>query len=196
MAAGPLAEGFAGKGHVRIVPYDPAWPAHFEVAREAILAACNGVVIALEHVGSTAIPGIAGKPYIDLMPGLERFEDGQAMVEGMASLGYSFRGELRIPGRHYFSKWINGDEHVWKHNVHCYAVGHIEWTRHLVFRDALRADPALRDEYERLKFELAARFAKDIEAYADAKSEFVERVILAAGGPQRPADFPWVRPKP
>ena len=151
--------------------------------------------VAIEHIGSTAVPGLAAKPYLDIMPGLRSFEDGRRMVEGMASVGYRYRGEgwLDIPGRHYFSKHIEDDDAVWKHNVHAYAVGHIEWARHLVFRDALRADAALREEYEALKRHLAVVHT-DIEPYADAKGEFVERVITSHGGPSRPPDFPWQHP--
>jgi GrpB-like predicted nucleotidyltransferase (UPF0157 family) len=108
----------------------------------------------------------------------------------MESLGYESRGEMTIPGRHYFTKLIEDDDRVWKHNVHAYATDHIEWTRHLVFRDALRNHNTLRDEYESLKRRLAVQYRDDVNAYAEAKSEFVERVIAAHAGPARPADFP------
>lgn len=170
---------------VALVPYDPEWPSRFDRAATAIAEACAGVVVTIEHVGSTAIPGLGAKPYIDLMPGLRAWADGPRIVPAMAALGYEYRGEYGVVGRHYFTKFIDGDEHVWKHNVHCYEIGHREWQRHLVFRDALRADEALRDEYWRLKQALAERYPDDVEPYAIGKSDFVERVIAAHGGPAR-----------
>ncbi len=178
----------ARAGGVVLRPYDPIWPIRFEEARRGLLEACGGLLVAVEHVGSTAVPGLGAKPYLDLMPGLRRYEDGPGLVEPLAALGYVYRGEYGIRGRHYFNRQVEGDPHVWKHNVHAFAVGHYEWERHLVFRDALRADPALRDQYWAVKVELASRHVDDVEAYAEAKSAFVERVIAAAGGPPRPPE--------
>jgi len=173
---------------VVLLPYDPEWPARFEEAKAAILAACGGVVTAIEHVGSTSVPGLGAKPYLDLMPGLRAFEDAAAMLEPMAGLGYEYRGEYGLPGRHYFTRWVEGDTHVWKHNVHTYAVGHIEWVRHLVFRDALRGDAELRQEYWDLKVALSNQFPADVDSYSRAKSDFVERVLAAHGAPARPPE--------
>ncbi len=172
---------------VVLLPYDPEWPTRFEEAKAVILKACGGVVTALEHVGSTSVPGLGAKPYLDLMPGLRAFEDAAAMIDPMAGLGYEYRGEHGLPGRHFFTKWVDGDAHVWKHNVHAYAVGHIEWTRHLVFRDALRNDAGLRQEYWDLKAALSKQFPDDVDAYSLAKSGFVERLLAANGAPTRPA---------
>ena len=174
----------AAKNGVVLVEYDPAWPSRYVEAAAGIVAACAGRVTMSEHIGSTSIPGIRAKPYLDIMPGLATFDDGFAIVPAMESLGYSARGEFGIPRRHYFTKWVEDDERVWKHNVHTYVVGDTEWVRHLAFRDALRSDESLRDEYEALKVSLARQF-DDVNLYADAKSEFVDRVIAAHGGPAR-----------
>src|SRR5688500_8077221 len=85
-------------GGVVLRPYDRLWPERFAEAREAILEACAGVVLEVEHIGSTAVPGLEAKPYLDLMPGLARFEDGERILEPMARLGYHYRGENGIPG--------------------------------------------------------------------------------------------------
>ncbi|MEX0781318.1 MAG: GrpB family protein [Dehalococcoidia bacterium] len=183
-----------GRGVV-LVPSDPLWPERYEEAAALIRQACGALLVELEHVGSTSIPGIAAKPYLDLMPGVATHEDGFRLIPPMESIGYQSRGDLGIPGRHYFTKIIEGDDHVWKHNVHAYATDHIEWARHLVFRDALRASDTLRDEYEALKRRLAAQFPDDVDSYAEAKSELVERIIAAHGGPPRPSDFPPPPPR-
>ncbi len=182
----PSGRELARKNGVVLVDYDPAWPALYAETAAHIQEACGKLVIEIEHVGSTSIPGIKAKPYLDIMPGFSTFDDGFKVVPAMESMGYESRGEYGIPGRHYFSKWTEADDRVWKHNVHGYAVGHVEWVRHLIFRDALRAESALRNEYEALKLELAVRFRDDVDPYSDAKSEFVDRVIRMFGGPGRP----------
>ncbi len=175
---------------VVLVPYDPLWPARYEEAVERIRRACGSLLVDIQHIGSTSIPGIAAKPYLDIMPGVATFEGGFGLVPLMESIGYESRGEMGIPRRHQFTKVIEDDDHVWKHNVHAYQVGDIEWDRHLVFRDALRANDSLRDDYEALKRRLATEHREDVDAYAYAKSDFVERIIAAHGGPPRPPDFP------
>ena len=161
---------------VELVPYDPAWPATFADIRERILAACDGVVVDVEHIGSTSIPGLAAKDVVDLMPGLRSFEDGERCVEAMESLGFEYKGEFGIPGRHYF----NFDDPATGrrlHNCHMYAVGHDEWVAHIAFRDYLRAHDDWRDRYDALKRELAVKYPEDVEAYAGAKTDFVKEVV-------------------
>lgn len=161
---------------VVLVTYDPEWPARFEAARAAILEACRGVVKEVEHIGSTAVPGLAAKAIIDMMPGLERFEDGERCVAPLEGLGYEYRGEYGIPGRHYF---VRDDPETGKRleHLHMYAIGHDEWIAHLALRDYLRAHDDWRDRYEALKRDLAAKYPTDVEAYAEAKTEFVKRVV-------------------
>lgn len=161
---------------VVLVPYNPKWPARFEAAKAAILEACAGIVKTVEHIGSTSIPGLAAKDIIDMMPGLERFEDGQRCVAGLEGLGYEYRGEFGIPGRHYF---VRNDRETGERleHLHMYAIGHDEWTAHLALRDYLRAHDEWRDRYEALKRELAAKYPTDVETYAEAKTEFVKQVV-------------------
>ena len=157
---------------VSICDYDPAWPARFEAARFAIS-------IAVEHIGSTSVPGLAAKPIIDVMPSLRRFEDGHACVAPLEALGYVYRGEYGIPGRHYFvSSNSQGrrDQHV-----HMLVIGSDPWTRHLLFRDYLRAHPAAALEYAALKRALAAQYRWEMDAYADSKSGFVQDILARAG---------------
>jgi GrpB-like predicted nucleotidyltransferase (UPF0157 family) len=154
-----------------LAPYDPDWPARFAAARDEILSACAGLVIEVHHIGSTSIPGIAAKPIIDIMPVVRRFEHGATCVGGLRALGYEYRGEYGIAGRHYF---VRGDPR--SHQVHMYAADHREVERHLLFRDYLRTHPDERAAYETLKRDLAARFSHDVSAYAAAKTPFCERI--------------------
>ncbi|MCA9829109.1 MAG: GrpB family protein [Dehalococcoidia bacterium] len=161
---------------VVLVPYNFTWPGSFAGLRDEIAGACGDLLAGIEHVGSTAVPGLAAKPVIDLMPILRRFEDGPACAEALGPLGYDYLGEYGIPGRQFFTK-NEARTGTRIANVHMYERGHDEAIAHLAFRDYLRAHDDWRDRYESLKRELAARFPGDVEAYAEAKTEFVKEVV-------------------
>ena len=154
-----------------LVPHDPRWAAQIEAERAAILRACAGRVLDVHHIGSTAIPGIAAKPILDLLPVLRRLEDGPACAQPMRRLGHEYLAKNGIPGRHYFRR--RGAE---PRNVHMFPAGHPEIARHLRFRDHLRAHPDEARAHEALKRALAARFVEDVLAYAAAKNEFCARI--------------------
>ena len=158
-----------------LAPYDPDWPSQFAAARAEMMAACAGLMLDVHHVGSTAIAGLAAKPVIDMMPVLRRHEDCLACIAPMRALGYAYRGEQGIAGRHYF---VRGDPRT--HNVHVFVFDHPEIERHLLFRDYLRAHPEKRKAYLLLKLALAKEFADDRRAYAEAKTPFCERIVALA----------------
>jgi len=166
-----------------LTPYDRAWRSQFAAARDEILSACGGLVIEVHHIGSTSIPGIAAKPIIDMMPVVRRFEDGTACVGSLRKLGYEYRGEYGIAGRHYF---VRGDPR--SHQVHLFAADHGEVERHLLFRDFLRAHPDERGAYEHLKRDLAKQFSHDVQAYAAAKTPFCDRIVGLARAAAQPRD--------
>jgi len=164
-----------------LAPYDPEWPAQFAAARDEILAACSGLVIEVHHIGSTAIPGLAAKPVIDMLPVVRRLEDGHACIAPLQTLGYAYRGEHGIAGRHYF---VRGTPR--SHQAHLFAADHPEVERHLLFRDYLREHADERATYERLKRDLAAKFGDDRQAYAAAKTPFCDRIDRLARAAARP----------
>lgn len=166
-----------------IAEYDRAWTERYERERELIVSVCGEDVFAgFEHVGSTAVPGLAAKPIIDIMPGLRRLADAAALVEPLSTIGYrvALPHEDDIPERRYFRK----DEHgVRAVHMHMVAVGSEFWVRHLLFRDYLRAFPAVADEYETLKRRLADEYNATAtpdsninDGYTVYKSEFVAAV--------------------
>jgi GrpB-like predicted nucleotidyltransferase (UPF0157 family) len=161
---------------VILVPYDPEWPRAFAGLHDEIVGACGDLLANVEHIGSTSVPGLAAKPVIDVMPGLNRFEDGPRCADLLGPLGYRYRAENGIPGRHYFQK---DDPRTGERvaNVHMYEVGHDEWIAHLAFRDVLRAHKEWRDRYAVLKAALAVRYPNDVEAYAEAKTAFVQEAV-------------------
>ncbi len=159
------------KGIVRIVAHRWEWAWLFEALAAEIRAACAGRISALEHIGSTAVPGLAAKPILDVMPGIDHPADGEAMIAPMTRLGFEYRGEQGIPGRFFFV--LDRAEERLVH-AHTFIVGSTDWSRHLAFRDLLRRNPVEARAYEALKRELARQFPSDRNAYTDAKSPFIE----------------------
>ena len=162
---------------IEIAEYDPAWPSAYERERAAILTALEDLALAVEHVGSTSVPGLGAKPIIDIMIGLRKLADHARCVAPLRSLGYEHKGEFGIPGRHYFRKPVRGPRTHQLHMVeHCSGF----WVRHLLFRDYLRRNPGEASAYQRLKLRLAARFGTDVEGYTEAKTEFIRSVEAKA----------------
>lgn len=159
---------------IELIPYDPAWPDEF--AREAAVLrdALGDVLLSLEHIGSTAIPGLLAKPVIDILAIVTNVELLDTRSQAFEKLGYQVRGEFGIPGRRYFRK----DDDIGRrtHHIHAYSVGANEITRHLNFRDYLRAHPAVADAYRALKEALAAKCGDDRPCYSDGKSDFIRDV--------------------
>jgi GrpB-like predicted nucleotidyltransferase (UPF0157 family) len=166
-------------GTVRVVPYDPVWADLYgaESARLATFLAAHGVSVVIEHTGSTAVPGLAAKPIIDILAG--RHDDGRRdrYIAALEAAGYSYRGEQGIPGRDFFRR---GEPR--KYHVHLTRIGSPFWKEHLAFREYLRAHPEASAAYATLKHELAARHPRDREAYIDGKTEFVREILARAGG--------------
>lgn len=164
---------------VVIVDYDPRWPEAYERARLDIVAAGGGDVVAVEHVGSTAVPGLSAKPIIDIMAGVRCLADVERFRPALEAAGYVYHPEMEqfIPDRRYFTKGSGG---VSVQHLHVAEHGGEFWERHLLFRDYLRAHPEARAAYDRLKRQLAARFRDDRPAYTDAKTEFIEGIVARA----------------
>jgi len=162
---------------VRIAIYDPRWASMFEEARSEIMGRCGALVVAVEHVGSTSVPGLAAKPIIDILAAVERLDDAQALIEPLAAIGFEFVPKNDFPGRRFFRRGLRG---AGTHHLHVVERGGWEWRRHLLFRDHLRAHPETAADYERLKRELAARHGPDRGAYTDAKTPFIESVVERA----------------
>jgi GrpB-like predicted nucleotidyltransferase (UPF0157 family) len=157
--------------------YDSRWPAEFERERAALADVLDGVVDRIEHVGSTAVAGLAAKPLIDIALG---FSDDALLDEGRARLlaaAYEYRGDLGEEGGVVVTKGTPSER---THILHLVLVQSDQWRRFLTFRDALRADPTVRDEYATLKRGLARRFPDDREAYTGGKAPFVDGVTKRA----------------
>ena len=157
--------------HIEIAPYDPGWPERFQVERARVMAALGDLAAAVEHSGSTAVPGMAAKPILDILVGVADFEDAPRTVAPLEELGYAYHGELR-PGWLFFRTDDPHDRHL-----HVVERDAREWWSQLAFRDALRADSELVAEHERVKTDLAERFADDRAGYTEGKTEFVNSIL-------------------
>jgi GrpB-like predicted nucleotidyltransferase (UPF0157 family) len=124
----------------------------------------------VEHIGSTAVPGLAAKPVVDIDVIVC---DVPAAIRGLASLGYSHEGDLGIVGREAF-RWPPGET---RHHLYVMAEASLELKRHVAFRDALRADRALRERYAELKRSLAAQHPQDRNRYTEGKSAFITAAL-------------------
>ena len=162
-------------GTVRVVPYNPAWPALFAAEADRIGAALAPLPIHLEHVGSTSVSGLAAKPIIDILAGRPQGEVAAPYIEALSRAGYDHRGEQGIPGREFFRRGTPRAYHV-----HFVELGSTFWRDYLRFRDLLRADASVAAAYERLKQELAERFPHDREAYIAGKDPFIVAVLQRA----------------
>lgn len=178
---------------VVIVDYNPLWPKQFETLRSRLADVVGGLALTIEHVGSTAVPGLAAKPIIDIDVLLKSAADLPRAIAALTSIGYQHRGDLGIRGREAFRAPV-GD--LRRHLYVCPDNG--EYLRHVSFRNYLRAHSEDASEYGCLKRELAGKFREDREAYNNAKREFVESILrksakekavskLAVSSPNAPA---------
>ena len=151
-----------------IVDYSSDWPRRFEEERERIATALGAVARRIEHVGSTAVPGLAAKPIIDVLVAVEDPEAEEAYVPALERARYVLR--VREPGHRMFRTPVR-DVHV-----HIWRSGSEDERRHIVFRDRLRSSPQDRLEYERAKRELVGRW-RDMNYYAHAKSSVIDQIM-------------------
>lgn len=159
------------------------WGLAYEREREAIYSAFGGLgSVNIEHIGSTAIAGIRAKPIIDIIVGVDRFDSLRVIRARLGSLGYVFDEVASAvePGRYVFRKGPDNPVDPRTHHLHLTLFGDAPWTRLIAFRDYLHGNPSVAREYERLKVDLAQRFADDGNSYTREKGEFVRHVEALA----------------
>ena len=162
----------------RLVDYDPKWPILYEEEEASILGVIGDFIVDIQHIGSTAVPGLGAKPVIDIMVAIRHLALIEKCVQPLQTIGYEYLGEYGIPGRHYFRK-PPGRPHS-THHLHVVERESDFWERHILFRDFLRAHPEEAQRYYQLKRELGAKFASDRDAYTEAKTSFIESVVNRA----------------
>jgi GrpB-like predicted nucleotidyltransferase (UPF0157 family) len=158
---------------IEVVAYDPAWPAWFAEVAGPLRTALGGVAVRIDHVGSTAVPGLDAKPVLDVQISVRTFDE--PFAGPLTGLGYVFRDNEDLTKRYFREPPSASRTHV-----HVRRAGSFHEQITLLFRDYLRADAAARAGYAALKHDLAVRFRHDRIGYTEAKSDFVWSVIRQA----------------
>jgi GrpB-like predicted nucleotidyltransferase (UPF0157 family) len=162
---------------IEIVPYRSDWPLQFERHAERIRTALGERALQIEHIGSTSVNGLAAKPIVDMLVTVVDPSDEDRYLPDMLTLGYELRVREPDFDEHRMFRTRARDVHI-----HIFPAGSGEVQRHLLFRDFLRSNPEVRDDYAALKRELSTRDWQDMNEYADAKSPFIDGVIKRARG--------------
>lgn len=162
------------RGVVEVVPYDPRWPALFEVTAAELLRAVGRSILGVHHVGSTSVPNLCAKPILDVLVSVPDFDAALQLVPDIEALGYVFRSDEEIEDRHHFRR---GDEKARTHHMSLAMQSSRHHIDTIAFRDALRHNAQLASDYAELKLELARRFPRDRESYINGKTEFILEVL-------------------
>lgn len=150
---------------IRVVPYDAAWPGMFAAERNRLVAALGEVAVSIDHVGSTAVPGLAAKPWIDIQVAVRRMRPWDPYRDPLRALGYAHHPA--VEDHEFFDRR--------PYHVHVCAAGGDWARRHLAFRDLLRRDATARAAYQSEKLRLAAEL-DDVHAYTEAKTPIIRRL--------------------
>ncbi|MFH9671693.1 GrpB family protein [Streptomyces sp. NPDC017405] len=158
---------------VEIVEYDPRWPLIFRQLSAALQDRLGPLVLRVEHIGSTAVPGLPAKPVVDMDVVIPAGADLAEVVAALRPLGYLHEGDLGITGREAFSAPDGAPEH----HLYVCAADSPELARHLAFRDYLRTHPESVRRYAELKRDLALRHRDDRSAYTEGKTAFITATL-------------------
>lgn len=162
---------------VVVVEYNEEWPKTFERLRARIWPAVSDLALAVEHVGSTAIPGLAAKPIIDLCVVVQSRADVPLVIERLAQLGYVHSGDLGVPDREAFRQ----SQGLPRHHLYLSPRDSLSLKNHLALRDYLRANPDGVTSYGLLKRQLAEQFPDDIDSYIEGKTAFILEILRGLG---------------
>jgi GrpB-like predicted nucleotidyltransferase (UPF0157 family) len=164
---------------VVVVPYDENWKTEFERIKQELMLAVDGCVMAIEHVGSTSVEGLAAKPIIDIDIVIKDYNYFEAVKNGLAGIGYTHEGDAGIKDRQAF-KYVD-KPHLMKHHLYVCPAYSEELKRHIAFRDYLRQNPLDRDWYGSVKMLAAKHYSEDIDSYIIAKGPCVAEIISRCG---------------
>jgi GrpB-like predicted nucleotidyltransferase (UPF0157 family) len=164
---------------VQIEPYDPAWPAAFLAERDLLVPVLDRWLVGrIEHVGSTAVPGLSAKPIIDIMAPVKDLESSRLALGALQAIGYCY-----APYKTEVEHWLcKPSPELRTHHLHLVPLNSKLWIERVAFRNLLIADPYLAKDYAALKHRLAAAYRHDRERYTDEKGPFIERALRGAVG--------------
>ena len=157
-----------------VFEYDPRWPERYEEERERILAALGTRALAVEHFGSTAVPGLGAKPIIDIMVGVNELPDGEACLQPLRALGYEVIRARRFTDRYFMQR---GGWRARTHHLHIMEYEGKTWVRLLRLRDCLRSNPDLARQYLEVKRQAAGQPGVSRRDYNMAKATFLDAML-------------------
>jgi GrpB-like predicted nucleotidyltransferase (UPF0157 family) len=173
------------RDRVTLLPYQRAWARLFREEARRLRAALADRVLRVEHVGSTAVPGLHAKPILDIVVAVRDMSDAARFEEALAPLGYIHKAENDRPGRLYFVKRLPDDRST--HHLNITELDTECWSTHVTFRDYVRSHPEAREEYGKLKRALARRHHHDRAAYQEGKASFIQQILLVVSGQGQPS---------
>jgi len=164
---------------IALLSYDAQWPLMFAAERERLLHLFPADFLAIEHFGSTAVPGLCAKPVIDILAGVDSISRADALMAPLCRAKYttSMKYNASLVGRRWLMRWAEGRR---THHLHLMVYGSAEWEQRLTFRNILRANKKLALRYEQNKQLWAVAFKLDREAYTAAKTDFILQALKSA----------------
>jgi len=167
--------------------YDPGWVEEFTLLKSVYQEQLSHLSIDVQHVGSTAIPGCAAKPVIDIDIIVDNNDNVKRSIELLAPLGYRYQGDLGVLDRQAFDRedntvpYAEGRTWTYDHNMYVCLAGATSLRNHLAFRDYLRSNPEEVSEYSELKRRLASEYPHDIDSYIEGKCDFIVGILAKVG---------------
>lgn len=157
---------------VIIEDYNSDWAKEYEQEKKMLRQVLNGKIIDIEHIGSTSIKGLGGKPIIDIMVGVSDLKEVNHFIIPLEKMGYEHVVHKEFSNRGFFRKgaWRAGT-----HHLHFYKHGSEDWNQKILFRNYLKNHPSVREQYHQLKKELAKEYKFDRSAYTKAKVTFIKK---------------------
>lgn len=166
------------RGEVRLSSHDSNWASEFAKEKQGLLELFADKIIAIEHIGSTAVPGLAAKPIIDMVAAVHSFDELNEFIELLQKLDYEYMPERMFADRKFFPK---GHRSHRTHHLNLVLEDDFtQWTSPILFRDYLKSHEDARNEYAQLKQRLATIYGDNREAYTKSKSGFIQRIVRLA----------------
>ncbi|WP_278620271.1 GrpB family protein [Ectopseudomonas oleovorans] len=165
--------------NVELHPYDSSWAQTFEIERKRLISLLPGIFVDIEHIGSTAVPGLVAKPIIDILAGVKSISTSAEITPILCQSGYNTSTEFNdsLSDRKWFMRWANGHR---THHLHVVVHNSEIWHERMKFRNCLRSNPEYAEKYAALKARLATTYSTDREAYTNAKAEFIRAIVHEA----------------
>lgn len=163
------------RGSVKLYPYRKQWLADFEKEKQHLLNKLGDLVIDIQHIGSTSVPGLTAKPILDMSAGVKRFKDARKLKKSLRKLGYNF--DRTFQNQLFFAKGPDANR---THYLHVMRYKGAKWNNDALFREYLIKHPLRAKEYAKLKTHLAKKYSQERQKYSDGKNAFIKTIIRIA----------------